>query len=656
LDDNLIAVLPFTVRTSDSSYNYLREGLIDLVGARLTGDALPRIVDTRAIMSAYKREIARAGEDLSVEQSVQLARRLGAGRLLVGELVVTHGGVSVSARLIQVASGRVLTSHSESGTGSELALFLRFTDVLFAKSLGERTSRLSALSDRPEAIKAYLAGMQEQRAYHPLRAYNFFDQALQSDPNFAPAALWRAYAAWGAFTFGTSEKRRADSAAWAHRARFSRRDSLLLAALPSIGPNYPNPSTAIELLQAQERAARANPDRPEVWADWSTHLRAWGQQAGLARPLELAAFAADSAIALDSNFVPALSQRYYVALLQHDSSGVRRYGQLLDQAGHSEKGNPSLRWAGARLLGDSAHLEEWFARMVELSRPPFNVEIWSAYYGLASVEDAERFTRVRLARSDTTAASERQALWRTLFRIAILRGEHRRALALVDSAEFVEGVIHLSLAENAYDADAARAVRVLEARIDTTSNQQMRANGLCEIQMWRASRRDTLRTRAAMAEMRVIINTIDAAPGWRVGRLGLCPLLLDAILENGAGDAGGRNALRDLQTLLRKGTLTESPGNVAYLIAARQLEAQGQPGLALELIRRRDPMAWQIIHPASWRLEGRLASKVGDKAGAIHAYRRFLEIRDKADPGPVADEVIAVRKELQHLVSATKTQ
>ncbi|MDF1505364.1 serine/threonine-protein kinase, partial [Roseisolibacter sp. H3M3-2] len=64
LDAQVVAVAPFRVTGSDPSLRYLREGMLDLLAATLTGEGGPRSADPRAVLSAWRRAArADAGED-----------------------------------------------------------------------------------------------------------------------------------------------------------------------------------------------------------------------------------------------------------------------------------------------------------------------------------------------------------------------------------------------------------------------------------------------------------------------------------------------------------------------------------------------------------------------------------------------------------------
>ena len=91
LDPNLVAVVPFRIAGADPSLAYLREGMLDLLGAQLTGDGGPRATDPRSVMSIWRRQVGDEHEICHRTPALLLARQLGAGRLLLGGIVGTQG-------------------------------------------------------------------------------------------------------------------------------------------------------------------------------------------------------------------------------------------------------------------------------------------------------------------------------------------------------------------------------------------------------------------------------------------------------------------------------------------------------------------------------------------------------------------------------------
>jgi serine/threonine-protein kinase len=79
LDPNLIAVFPFRLSGTDTSQAALREGMVDLLEVKFSGEGGPRVLPSRTAVAAWHRSTRAGGEDLTDEAAAGLARRLGAG-------------------------------------------------------------------------------------------------------------------------------------------------------------------------------------------------------------------------------------------------------------------------------------------------------------------------------------------------------------------------------------------------------------------------------------------------------------------------------------------------------------------------------------------------------------------------------------------------
>jgi eukaryotic-like serine/threonine-protein kinase len=64
VDEGLVAVAPFRVASQDASLRYLREGMLDLMSAKLTGSAGPRSADPRSLLTAWRRAAGTDTADL----------------------------------------------------------------------------------------------------------------------------------------------------------------------------------------------------------------------------------------------------------------------------------------------------------------------------------------------------------------------------------------------------------------------------------------------------------------------------------------------------------------------------------------------------------------------------------------------------------------
>jgi serine/threonine-protein kinase len=193
LDPNVVAIVPFRF-SGPEEVNYLGEGVVDLLAARLTGDVGPRAVDPAASSVVWQElstdDPAGSGEGL--------ARRFGAGMLLTGSIVADPSGLTLSATLVDVRGATELASASARGVADSLtAVVDRLAAALLSLSTGEYAESLDQLtSTSSEALREYLLGQREYKRGRFAVAASFFQRAVRSDSTFALAAMawWTAAA------------------------------------------------------------------------------------------------------------------------------------------------------------------------------------------------------------------------------------------------------------------------------------------------------------------------------------------------------------------------------------------------------------------------------------------------------------------------------
>src|SRR2546426_9704703 len=262
VDPKVVAVFPFRVAGAGAALGYLREGMVDLLAAKLTGEGGPRAVDPRAVLSAWRRAGGSAAGDLPDEAALRAARSLGAGRLIDGGIVGSPAHITLTALLRSVPGGATRAQASVEGSPDSLAgLIDRLTAQLLARGAGEAEQRLPSLTTTSlPALRAYLDGRAEYRRGRYVEAVQHFEEALRVDSAFALAAIGLTSAAgW----IGGAAYPRGIALAWAARDRLSERDRAMLAAIA--GPHYPGPSSELENLAARERAVAAIPDGADAW-------------------------------------------------------------------------------------------------------------------------------------------------------------------------------------------------------------------------------------------------------------------------------------------------------------------------------------------------------------------------------------------------------
>ena len=254
-----VAVLPFTVH-GGAEYEYLHEGMVTLLGAKLGGERILRPADGHAVVSLARRRQPAAMDQV---QAAALARQLGAGSFVIGDVVGVDGRLRLEAVAYRVGSDTPVARSGVEGPASALFMLVDSlaTGLLEGLTDGpERTHRLTAgtTSSLP-ALKAYLEGEQLFRSGHALEAFDAFERAAALDTTFALASYWASVAGWWAdqseIVVGHADR------AVRHAGRVGERDRRLLVAWDTLMHGDPTES---------ERIYRAvlgvEPDNVAAWS------------------------------------------------------------------------------------------------------------------------------------------------------------------------------------------------------------------------------------------------------------------------------------------------------------------------------------------------------------------------------------------------------
>ena len=649
LDPSLMAVFPFRLIATDSSYNALREGMVDFLEVKFSGAGGARVVPARTALAAWRRAVRPQGEDLTEEEARGVARRLGAGGVVLGTIVATPGRLVLNGSLLDAEAGRVRAEAKVEGTPDSLhSLVDRFAAQLVARSAGERADRLASLTSTSlPALYAYLAGKAAHRAGQYDTAVRHFGQALELDSTFALAALgyWKS-AAW---TDNPGGRDSAQRLAWTHRDRLGPREQVLLQALA--GPRYPDPPNSDEWVRAWEHAVQQVPDDPDLWINLGDAYFHDGALAGVEEPLRRAAEALNRALALDSILnVEPMIHLLQIAEMDRDTATVRR---LINRMPEDAPRSALRRLQAGAVLGDSALL---IAARQEFDNTGDGIDVLlldAELFGIAT-QEAERRAAVFLKRP-TSGPN-----WFGIFSIFGFYQELGRpaaaaaALAHLGPMDAWPPWPLLRIIQTAYygyldSTDAAEAVARLAPSADGPVAQGPAGRNeqywtICNVQWWRIAHGDTRTARPAIARLAADTRLV-ADRGFPSG----CDLMLEALLAAAERrpDAGAAFARLDTFLLTGRG----GPGWVMEV--ARWREAQGDIRGALRATRRRAGYGyfWNVSYIL--REEGRLAALVGDRAGAIKAYRHYLALRYNPEPS-VKPEVDRVRAELARLVGETR--
>jgi serine/threonine-protein kinase len=393
-----IAVFPFSIRGS-SDLAYLREGMVDLLSAKLDGAVGLRSVDPRAVISAV-----RTSDSLDQAQPKAVAgisRRLAASAFVIGDVVQLAGRVNLSAAIYDVGdASRPIARVSVEGDVTALPQLVDQLagQLLAAGTNGRDTSfaRLAALTTPSlPALTAFLEGEREFRAGHAEAAREAFRAALRADSTFALAYLRLAT------THGWSLVTTVDPQGLIMTARRygSRLTPLASELMEGYDAYYHGNATRAHETFAN--LTQTYPDRVEAWfmlAETQTHLEPFlGHSPAEARPAfervlyldadnphALVHLARLSASEQKIDEVRALVVRYFAAYPKGD--GAIEMRALRAFSTRAESDYPAV-------LGDirRAGTLDWYATLTAALSFSQNVEAAVSIAGLA----AERGTLSR---------------------------------------------------------------------------------------------------------------------------------------------------------------------------------------------------------------------------------------------------------------------
>ncbi|GLC25439.1 serine/threonine-protein kinase [Roseisolibacter agri] len=660
LDERVVAVAPFRVTGSDPSLRYLREGMLDLLSGMLTGEGGPRSADPRAVLSAWRRAAGREDADLPRDRALEVAERLGAGRLLLGDIAGAPGGrLVLTATMLAVRDGRGRAPVRVEGSADSLPQLVERLAVAVLSGDAPGADRASPImtSSLP-ALRAYLNAKWLYRRSRYRESATEFDRALTFDSTFAQAGLGMATAAqW----FGQPDQEyRGLQAAWRQRARLSPIDRAALDAAG--GPRFPVFPTYRELLTAKQRYASVAPDRPDAVFQAGDAMFHFGALVGEPDAHARAAAQFRRVLALDSTYLPALEHLLLIAARAGDTATVRHAGRLFLQTDSTAEGADGVRWRMAVALNDTAELTRLERRAPTMH--PLSTHLIDEISLLDGV-DLERAARIVATNVEATRAerstADRLAFATMAHDFALARGQPARAAAMLEAMREAGHPPHLVDVGYVLDAlfgdgDTTAAQTALRALAPlaygpeptTLPRRYHQESALCASELWRVARGDTRTVAQSVARLRSPYRGPSPMPQGaetptRPARA--CAVLLEATVAARAAQAAAQGAAQGaaippgtlqaaerLDSLLKLGEagLVQQAGP---LVLARLRETIGDERAALTALRRRSYLyGRQPYLAAILREEARLALRVGDRPGAVRAARHYAALRAGAEP------------------------
>ncbi len=184
-------VAPFEVQGSDQSLNWLREGSLNMLTTSLAQWQDLHVVEYERTLDLLREEKLEDEARVGLEAAQSMARKVDAGRVVMGQIQTGTDSIVVIARLYDVKSGKSLESAQASsikGVDPRPLFDQVASDLLNLVGAPRVTVNLAEQTTRSvSAYRDYLEGLRHLNSFRLRAADSAFDRAIESDSTFALA-------------------------------------------------------------------------------------------------------------------------------------------------------------------------------------------------------------------------------------------------------------------------------------------------------------------------------------------------------------------------------------------------------------------------------------------------------------------------------------
>ena len=642
-----IAVMPFENSGGSEETRWLSQGLPNMLLTGLAQTPGLDVVSSQRLHEILKQIGEGKAETIEKSQVLEIARRAGAGAVVVGSIFQAGPEMRIDVQVQDVASGRVLFARSVRGEQvfpliDELTEHIRTSLNLAGGPAGRSVAELTSSS--MEAYRLYTQGVEAQNNFRTAEARDLLQEAVEIDPAFAMAYFRLSQLSRFVGDVAAAEEYQRKTMEHINRlperqklgvqARFARRVEQnpekavnlledLLARYPDEEAAYPVLSRiyAIDLSQPEkalttaERGVKALPNSGPLHNSYGYSLLGKGRYAEALRELEIYARLKPE----EANPHDSLAEAYIIA--GQPEKALERFARALEVDPSFWASHRGRAWAFAMLGRYDEALSESGAEERVLTRAglPVTKTLFIKAFLLSRVgryRDANQQVRqgIRLAES-LKAVGDQSGFEHLSALLALERGGYARVRQSVSRAES-----NISQLPNESQRNNLMVFNYL-----VTGAAQARSGNLVEA-------RDRLESASKL---------YDAGKEWQ----NWWYRCLEGEIALAAGDlAAAEAAFSAGEPELKMGFNNSNPWGIVFTNhlpfrdwPARVKQAWGDTAGAIEAYRKLltpdISSKWTTALEPRFVLElARLLAGSGDKEAARQEYQRFLALWKDADP------------------------
>ena len=197
-----IAVIAFTNQTGDSSYNYLREAIPNLLITSLEQSKYLSVITWERMEDVLRQMGKNSESEINKSLGFELCRHEGVNTIVIGSFIKAGNTFVTDVKVLDVGTKEILKSASARGEGVQSILDTQIDQLSKEISRGVGLSQrkiesapaqiIEVTTSSMEAYNFFLRGREENEKFYFEEALRFLNNAIALDSNFAVAYYYLA--------------------------------------------------------------------------------------------------------------------------------------------------------------------------------------------------------------------------------------------------------------------------------------------------------------------------------------------------------------------------------------------------------------------------------------------------------------------------------
>ncbi len=192
-----IAILPFENKTSETSLDWLKRGLADMLVTELTQSPFLNVITIQHLNEIAQQNGSTSGGKDEIQAAINAAKETNAEIILTGKFYQQAGHLGIEVELIDIRTSQAIRKESVQGESLEqiFSMVNALSERVRANIRGDLEdiqfvdAALERMTESVEAFRCYSEAQENMEKFFFTEAEECIEKALQADPEFAAGYL-----------------------------------------------------------------------------------------------------------------------------------------------------------------------------------------------------------------------------------------------------------------------------------------------------------------------------------------------------------------------------------------------------------------------------------------------------------------------------------